>query len=268
MKIALGERGYELDGYAYDLAIPLRFDGPQPRHFGALPAVTEPMRAHGFVGAVTQGGSCNARVLTLNPHCNGTHTECIGHVTREPVSVHEVAPRLPVAAALVTIDATPANESSETVASPGQPDDRLLTRAALAAALVDVDAQVDALAVRTRPNGPDKMTRDYRDAAAVPYFTLDAAAWLVERGIVHLLVDTPSFDRIHDDGRLAGHRVFWGLPRDSASLADAARPEATITEMIYAPDDVHDGLYLLSLQVAPFALDAAPSRPVLYGLAA
>jgi hypothetical protein len=38
----------------------------------------------------------------------------------------------------------------------------------------------------------------------------------------------------------------------------------TVTELIYAPDPIPDGHYLLNLQVAPLLADAAPSRPVLY----
>jgi hypothetical protein len=43
-----------------------------------------------------------------------------------------------------------------------------------------------------------------------------------------------------------------------------ARLEATITEMIYVPDNVADGSYLLNLQIA--SNDASPSKPVLYSV--
>ena len=79
-----------------------------------------------------------------------------------------------------------------------------------------------------------------------------------------LLTDTPSLDRIHDDGKLAAHRVFWGLRGSSHSLDDALRPSGTITELIYVPDEIVDGLYLLNLQLPAFVTDAAPSRPVLF----
>src|SRR5690606_10921341 len=41
---------------AFDLAIPLRFDGAQPSAFGAPPATAEPLRAGAFVGDVARGG--------------------------------------------------------------------------------------------------------------------------------------------------------------------------------------------------------------------
>ena len=39
-----------------------------------------------------------------------------------------------------------------------------------------------------------------------------------------------------------------------------------MTEFIFVDDDIADGRYLLDIQIAPFAADAAPSRPVLYPL--
>jgi arylformamidase len=96
------------------------------------------------------------------------------------------------------------------------------------------------------------------------YFSLEAMALVAALGVEHLLVDLPSVDRLMDEGRLAGHRVFWGLPAGCVDPARATRPGATITEMIFVPDHVPDGLYALSLQIAAWASDAAPSRPVLY----
>jgi len=71
------------------------------------------------------------------------------------------------------------------------------------------------------------------------------------------LLDLPSVDREQDDGKLAAHHAFWDFPH----VIDRCR---SITEMIYVPDEVLDGDYLLELQVPHFINDAAPSRPVLY----
>ena len=40
----------------------------------------------------------------------------------------------------------------------------------------------------------------------------------------------------------------------------------SLTEMIYVPDGIPDGLYWLHLELAPLVSDATPSRPVLYPL--
>ena len=87
--------------------------------------------------------------------------------------------------------------------------------------------------------------------------------YIVECGFTHLLCDLPSIDRIHDDGKLLNHRIFWNVEPERREITDQTRVTSTITELIYVPDDVPDGRYLLNLQIAPFEADAAPSRPVL-----
>jgi hypothetical protein len=92
--------------------------------------------------------------------------------------------------------------------------------------------------------------------------------WLVERGIEHLVVDLPSVDRSHDEGRLTVHRIFFGLPQGSSTLAQATRPNSTVTELAYIPDSAPDGAFLIEIQVPALAGDAVPSRPLLYRLLA
>ena len=75
----------------------------------------------------------------------------------------------------------------------------------------------------------------------------------------HLLLDLPSVDREEDAGLLLAHHAFWCYPAQP-------RCAATITELIFAPDEVEDGLYLLNIQVTSLVLDASPSKPVLYRL--
>jgi len=86
-------------------------------------------------------------------------------------------------------------------------------------------------------------------------------------GIEHLVVDLPSIDRAHDEGRLTAHRLFFGLPAGQTALARAARSTCTVTELAYIPDEAVDGPYLLELQVPAINGDAVPSRPLLYAVA-
>jgi hypothetical protein len=74
----------------------------------------------------------------------------------------------------------------------------------------------------------------------------------------------PSIDRIYDEGKLSNHRIFWNVEPGSFELKEDSRLNNTITELIYVPNEVEDGEYLLNLQIAPFASDAAPSRPVIF----
>jgi hypothetical protein len=84
--------------------------------------------------------------------------------------------------------------------------------------------------------------------------------------VKHLLVDLPSVDPISDGGRLAAHRVFWDMPPGSKELPANEARHRTITEMIFVPDDVPDGRYLLTIQTPHIASDAVPSRPLLFFL--
>jgi hypothetical protein len=87
----------------------------------------------------------------------------------------------------------------------------------------------------------------------------EAALYLVEIGVEHLLIDLPSVDKEKDNGKLLSHNAFWNTQGE-------VRKQATITEFIFVDNSIKDGLYFLNLQVAPFENDASPSRPVLYKL--
>ena len=252
-----------------DLAIVLEFDGAQPSFFVATPASSEPLRIGGFTGSVANGASCNCAVHSLAPHCHGTHTECIGHVTRSPVTVASLTPVAPCVALVVSVQPEPLGAAAAAV--PGRhaaADDLVIRRAALTvAASAWLAAPFTAVVIRTLPNGTDKRHRAYSGSPSpAPYFLPEAMQWLVERRIDSLVVDLPSLDRADDGGRLAAHRVYWGLPPGSDDAAQASRGQALVTELAYVPDAVADGLYLLDLQVPAFGADAAPSRPVLYPL--
>jgi len=232
------------------IAIPLRFDGPQPNFFGVPAASAEPVKSGDWQGDVRKGGSCNVFRYNFVPHCNGTHTECIGHMVEDRVSVPEYLPLAPLPATLVSVT----------------PQDMVITAPHLQAALRS-HALADfhrALVLRTLPNGDDKLTRRYEGPLPCAYLGLDAAELLVRMGVEHLLLDVPSLDPAEDEGRMSAHRVFWGMPAAGHKLSDVRRPRATVTEMVYVPDAVPDGYYLLDLQIPAFMTDAAPSRPILY----
>jgi len=108
-----------------------------------------------------------------------------------------------------------------------------------------------------------KLTAQYGEANIPPYFTADAMEYIVACGFRHLLVDMPSIDRLFDDGKLANHRIFWNVEAESREVNAKTRINSTITEMIYVPNEIEDGEYLLNLQIAPFESDCAPSRPIL-----
>lgn len=290
--VRVGGEDWEVDlDRAQSLAIEVSFSGTDPRHFGAPRASARPLTAPGFPGRVADGASCNAMTWTLTPHCNGTHTECAGHLTVESLDAFRVVPTGLLPAMLLTVTPEDARDTRETSDPAPRAGDQLVTRRLLAeawnagaappAAIRDSTARgstahgstardpavygstIRALVIRTLPNPPAKRSRDYTGATA-PYLSREAAEWLVERGIEHLVVDLPSIDRIEDEGRLTAHREFFGLPPSSTELARARRARCTVTELVYVSDSVADGRYLLELQVPALAGDAVPSRPLLY----
>jgi len=255
----------DFDG-AISLAIELDFDGPQPRHFGAPPAMSQPYVADGFNGEVTRGASCNCRSLTLIPHCNGTHTESAGHLATSSVPLHRIVPAGPLPALLVSVTPEPADRCSEDTLPAPQAGDRLITRAAVVAAWpAALPFAPRALVIRTLPNPTDKASRDH-SSSNPPYLSRQAAAELVARGIEHLVLDLPSADRSHDAGTLTAHHIFFGLPPGRTALADATRGHCTITEFAFVPDAASDGAWGLQLQLPAFTGDATPSRPLLLPL--
>jgi len=270
LQFSVGGRSWRVAAErAHDLSIPLEFDAAQPNFFGAPHASASPFIAGSFIGDVREGGSCNCATLTLTPHCNGTHTECLGHVTSSRIGVRDIAPTTFALARLVTIAPVDMAHTQERSVPLPHPGDALITRAALEAAVKQASlSDCTALVVRTTPNPRAKLDRSYGPERPPPYFSADAMRWIVSYDIEHLVVDLPSVDRAADEGHLTTHRIFWGLAPRSIDATQAGRPHATITELAYIDDEIADDLYLLNLQFAPFRTDAAPSRPLLLPLTA
>lgn len=240
---------------ATPLALELDFDGPQPTFFGAPRASSAPLVIGNFTGEVARGASCNCRSITLLPHCNGTHTESVAHLTDATTPVHRLLPAAPLPALLLTVDLAVAATSSESSDPPPQPQDQLITAAALRTAWpATLPFAPRALLLRTRG------TQIAADNP--PYLSREAAEEILERGIEHLVLDVPSADRSQDEGRLTAHRVFFGLPPGSSKARDASRPDSTITELAQFPASVKDGPCGLLLQLPAFSGDAVPSRPI------
>jgi hypothetical protein len=261
VSVCIGKYKADLDR-PLNISIPVRFGDEQLSAFGGPPAYREPYTVGKFVGDVRRGGSCNCETYHFSPHLNGTHTECVGHITAARISVHEVMQGGLLPATLVTVATLPASMAKEQCDPLPRCEDLLITGAALKNTLSKCPAEfLTALIVRTLPNGPEKITHDYSRAAA-PYFSVEAMEVIRVLGVQHLLVDMPSIDRLDDEGKLTNHRLFWDVPRGSTNVE---RPSAkTVTELVYVPDAVPDGSYVLNLQVAAFTADAAPSGPVLY----
>lgn len=231
-----------------DLSIPLRDGLENPNCFWAPPVEFSPVVAGSFVGSTALGGPVNFMNVRLNPHGNGTHTECVGHIAKEKFTINDCLHRYHFLAKLVTVYPTK------------MPDgDRVVLRSQLEEVLRPGEAE--AFILRTMPNDDRKLTANY-SGSNPPYLHHEAVDWLVQCGVQHLLLDLPSVDREEDGGQLLAHRAFWHYGGEF----DSIRQNCTITEMIFVDNEIQDGLYLLNIQIASFALDASPSKPVIFEL--
>ncbi|MDQ3050802.1 MAG: cyclase family protein [Bacteroidota bacterium] len=228
----------------HDISIPLRAGTHNVNAWYSQPVRIEPVVMGDWIGDVNRGGSVNFRNVFLNPHGNGTHTECAGHISKENYTLNEYLKTFFFFAEVVTVQ-------PEKIG-----DDSVITRKQLENKLMNSIA--DALVIRTLPNNTEKLTHHYSNTNPA-YLQEEAAVWMVEKGIRHLLLDLPSVDREKDDGKLLAHHAFWKYP-------GITRLDCTITELIFVPDDVKDGMYLLNIQITSLENDASPSKPVLYSL--
>jgi hypothetical protein len=96
----------------------LDFRGAQLRCFGAPAAISKTLQTADFTGRVDRGGSCNCSVLTLTPHANLTHTECVGHLTSQAHDVYKVIPQRLLIATLLTVEPELADDSPESSTPP------------------------------------------------------------------------------------------------------------------------------------------------------
>lgn len=246
INFSINNKSYTADlSQPIDISIPLKNGNNNPNCFYAPSPKFEPVRDGGFVGAVAEGGPVNFFNVFVNPHGNGTHTECVGHIAKEPYTINGCLKQFHFAATLVSV---PLEQQDE---------DAVVTKAALEKACTGSPV-AEALVIRTLPNEEGKLTRQYSNTNP-PYITAEAMQWIVNQGVQHLLVDLPSVDRERDGGQLAAHHIFWNYP-------EQAREGATITELVYIPETVKDGAYLCNIQVTSIELDASPSKVLLFAL--
>ena len=249
-EVEIGNKKYNVDfSKGIDIAIPLNFNGSQPNTYGVDRASSKPYQDGQFIGDTRKGGPCNFETYSFTPHCNGTHTECIGHITDERITILSSLNQEMIPSTLVS------------VAPKFSSEDIVITKEDLKSQLEHVKSEfLTGLIIRTLPNNKSKKDQDYMKESPC-FFSIEAMEYIVSLGVKHLLVDSPSVDRLFDEGCLSAHNIFW------ETKGKKMNPDAqnkTITEMIFVADFLENGQYLLNLQIPAFVSDAAPSRPILY----
>ena len=242
-----------------DISIPLNNTDENPIAWYIEKPAIEPVVFGDWIGKVSEGkSSTNFNNIFFNPHGHGTHTECLGHITNDFYSINQSLKQFFFLAKLITIEPVKIG------------DDYVITKEHISTSLnvttegasTALSLTNEALVIRTLPNQKDKKSRKYSNTNP-PYLSEEAAVFIRESEIQHLLIDLPSVDKEHDEGKLLAHKAFWNV-KDTHNLNSDARLNATITEMIYVPDEIEDGNYILNLQIASFENDASPSKPILY----
>lgn len=191
---------------------------------------------------VSDGATVNFNHIKFSPHSHITHTECVGHILDEVLSVNQELKHHFFLAEVITV--APENEGKDFYVSKKQLQTSLGNK------------KRDAVVIRTLPNLIEKKSKNYSKTNPV-FLHEEAAKFLCDKQIEHLLIDVPSVDKEDDGGKLLAHKAFW-------NVGGEVRKNATITELIFVPNYVEDGEYLLNLMIAPFETDATPSKPTLY----
>jgi kynurenine formamidase len=232
-----------------DISIPLTNNEQNPIAWYQSTPIIEPVKDGDWIGKVSEGkSSTNFNNIFFNPHAHGTHTECLGHITRDFYSINQYLKQFFFIAEVVSVEPTKTGE------------DLVITKYAIEKALQGKTPE--AIIIRTLPNLEFKKHLNYSNTNP-PYLEESAAIFIRKKGIQHLLIDLPSVDKEHDEGKLLSHKAFWNVKNVNELNADA-RMKCTITEMIYVDYSISDGSYFLNLQIASFENDASPSKPVLY----
>ena len=246
--VRIGEKQFSFNlSKPIDISLPLKQGAENPNCYYAEDVTFETIRTDTFTGSVAEGGSCNYTKITVTPHGNGTHTECYGHISAAPdATINRCLTEYFFYAKLMTL--TPKQKPNGDWAIEFE---EFLQR-------IGKDDLPEAIIIRTLPNDADKRLRRYSGTNS-PYLNPKICELLAEKRVKHLLIDLPSLDREEDGGALAAHKAFWQYP-------DAVRKDCTVTELIFVPDEVPDGYYLLNLQIPSLEADAAPSKPIIYAL--
>ena len=204
-----------------------------------------PVVSGDWIGDVNKGSSVNFNNILFNPHAHSTHTECIGHISKKKQSINDELSQFFFISKLITIN-------------PEQKNTDYIITANMLKKYIQESEHIDTLVIRTSPNKENQKNINYSNTNPA-YLLEDAAQYLNQINIKHLLIDLPSIDKEQDEGLIKSHKAFWGFP-------NKCRKGCTITELIYVPNHIKDGLYLLNLQFVPFRNDASPSRPILFTL--
>ncbi|WP_298237739.1 cyclase family protein [uncultured Algibacter sp.] len=225
-----------------DISMPLRASKSNVNAWYIEEPKIKPVKDGEWTASIKEGACVNFNNIFFNPHAHGTHTECVGHITEKVHSINQNLKQFFFLAELITV--APERLNGDSVISKKQLQFAIGNK------------KREAIVIRTIPNLDEKISAQYSNTNPT-YLLEEAAIYLREKEVKHLLIDLPSVDKEKDECQLLAHNAFW-------NITGKLRMDATITELIYVPNNVIDGTYFVNIQIAPFENDASPSKPILY----
>lgn len=235
-----------------DISIPLTDNHNTVSAWYCDPIKITPVKTEHFIGDVNQGGSVNFRNIFLNPHGNGTHTECVGHISKESFTLNQCLKEFHFFGDVISV--APIEYFNEEF----NQKDFVISADLLKAAIERVKTTEGnfqpskVLTIRTLPNSISKLTNNYSNSNP-PYLLPETIELIKEKEYDHLILDLPSVDREMDNGKLTGHHLFWEYPNNT-------KKHRTITELAFIPDGLYDGTYIFNIQITSLESDASPSK--------
>src|SRR5690606_28927520 len=225
---------YEIDlSKPIDISLPIQNNEQNPIAWYLDKPAINPVIMGDFVGSVVSGkSSTNFNNIFFNPHGHGTHTECLGHITKDFYSINQTLKKFFFTAELISV--TPEYQDGDLVITKKQIQEALSGKLP------------EAIVIRTLPNVSDKKHKNYSNTNPA-YLSEEATLFIASLGIQHLLIDLPSVDKEIDEGKLVSHKAFWNV-KNVQKVNHDARLYCNITELIFVEDEIKDGTYILNLQ--------------------
>ena len=256
IKIEHNNKLYQINSRdGISISIPMNFnDDNNPKFYDETNPKKEFYTYNDIEYNVNNNAGCNVPLVKFNVHCSGTHTETASHVFSDADSIGNLLDLNFLPAVLISLN--PESNLDDKYHSTITLDDRIISKEMLKESLASETEFIDCIIIRTLPNSEDKKNKNYNNSSH-PFLSNDAVCFLKDKGVKHIIIDTPSIDKYEDDGKLGNHKIFFldgeGTPNNN-----------TITEFIFIPNNCKDGNYFLNLGFPKFCLDAAPSRPMIY----
>ena len=158
-----------------DISIPLTNNEQNPIAWYQNAPEIAPVTMDDWIGKVSEGkSSTNFNNIFFNPHAHGTHTECLGHITRDFYSINQCLKQFFFTAELISLEPKKVGE------------DLVITKEQIEIALGENSPE--AIIIRTLPNPESKKHLNYSNTNP-PYLSEESAIFIREKGIQHLLID-------------------------------------------------------------------------------